>query len=72
LKIGDKFFTIAYFNNPRVIEAEVIDTENINGVEMIHIQNVEKPYDKWYISVEPLCQWKFATRDEAEKKLSEY
>lgn len=72
MKIGDKFFTIAYTKNTRVIEVEVIDIENINGIEMIHIQNTERHHDKWYISVEPLGQWKFATREEAEKRLSEY
>jgi len=72
LKIGDKFFTIAYTENTRVIEVEVIDIENINGVEIIHIQNIEILHDKWYISVEPLGQWKFKTREEAEKKLNEY
>ena len=72
MKIGDKFFTIAYTENTRVIEVEVIDIENINGVEIIHIQNIEILHDKWYISVEPLGQWKFKTREEAEKKLNEY
>lgn len=72
MNIGDKFFTIAYTKNTRVIEVEVIDIENINGIEMIHIQNTESIHDKWYVSVESLGLWKFITREEAENKLNKY
>ena len=71
MQVGDTFFTIAYTKNTRVIEVEVIDVENINGIEIIHIQNIKSHHDRWYISSE-LRQWIFKTREEAEKKLSEY
>ena len=72
MKIGDKFFTIAYTQNTRIIEVEVIGTEDIDGEKMIHIQNTEDCYDKWFIPETVLGQWKFATKEEAKKKLSEY
>jgi len=72
LKIGDKFFTIAYTQNTRIIEVEVIGTEDIDGEKMIHIQNIEDCYDKWFIPETVLRQWKFATKEEAGKILSEY
>lgn len=72
MNIGDKFFTIAYTQDTRVIEVEVIGVENINGEEIIHIQNTEMHCDKWYISTELLREWKFKTREEATKELSEY
>ena len=72
MKIGDKFFTIAYTQNTRIIEVEVIGTEDVDGEKMIHIQNTEEHCDRWYISETVLEQWKFATKEESGKILSEY
>jgi len=72
LKIGDKFFTIAYTQNTRIIEVEVIGVEDIDGEKMIHIQNIEDCYDKWFISETVLEQWKFTTKEEAKETLNEY
>ena len=72
MKIGDKFFTIAYTQNTRIIEVEVIGTEDIDGEKMIHIQNIEDCYDKWFIPETVLEQWKFTTKEEAKETLNEY
>ena len=72
MKIGDKFFTIAYTQNTRIIEVEVIGTEDVDGEKMIHIQNIEDCYDKWFIPETVLEQWKFTTKEEAKETLNEY
>ncbi len=69
---GDKFFTIVYSLNPRVIEVEVIGLEVIDGDMYVHFYNVERPRDKWFKPIEVTAQWEFKTREEAENKLKEY
>jgi len=71
MNIGDRFFTIAYTSNTRAIEVEIIDIENIDGTTCIHFQNVEDNIDKWFKPIEFIEQWKFNTKEEAEKKLKE-
>lgn len=69
MNIGDKFFTIAYSSNTRVIEVEVIGIETIDGTVYIHFQNVEDHIDRWFIPIETVLQWKFETKEEAENEL---
>lgn len=69
MKVGDRFFTIAYTLNTRVIEVEVIEVQNMNDTTYIHFQNVEKPIDRWFKSIDIMEPWIFKTREEAELKL---
>jgi len=71
MKVGDKFFTIAYTLNTRIIEVEVIEVKNMNDTTYVHFQNVEKHIDRWFESIEFMEPWIFKTKEEAELKLKE-
>lgn len=69
MKIGDRFYTIAYTDNPRVIEVEIIGVETVDGEEFVHLQSINNILDKWYLKVNFMNNWKFPTRKIAEKRL---
>lgn len=69
MKIGDRYYTIAYSHNTRVIEVEVLAIENIDDEEFVHLQNVDNIYDRWFVTLDFANQWKFPTRELAEVKL---
>jgi hypothetical protein len=71
MKLGERFYTIAYTSNTRVIEVEVIEIKDIDGATCIHIQNVKDNFDKWFLPEVILEQWKFDTKKLAENKLKE-
>jgi hypothetical protein len=71
MNIGDRFFTIAYKYNTKVVEVEITEFDDLDGNLMIHFQRVDKPLDKWYMTAEYMEQWKFKTREEAENRLKE-
>jgi hypothetical protein len=72
MQVGDKFYTIAYTYNPRVIEVEVIEIKEIDSIVYIHFQNTNDNFDKWFLQIETVIQWKFKTRELAENKLKEF
>lgn len=72
MRVGDKFFTIAYTSNIRVIEVEIIEIEIIEDKTYLHFQNIEVPIDKWFKSTECMKPWIFKTKEEAELKLNEF
>jgi len=70
MKVGDRFFTIAYTFDTRVIEVEVIGIEIIEGETYIHFQNVEQVIDKWFKTFDFIKPYIFNTKEEAESKLN--
>lgn len=68
MKKGDRFFTIAYTQNTRVIEVEVIDTEIINHIRYIHFQNIEDTIDKWFLPESYVNQWKYKSKEDAKEE----
>ena len=71
MNIGDRFFTIAYMYNTRVVEVEIIGLDNLDGNSMIHFKNVDNDIDKWYMNAEYMEKWKFKTREDADIRLKE-
>lgn len=72
MKIGDKFFTIAYSENTRVIEVEIIDIKTVDETTYIHFQNINDNIDQWYLPIDVVNDWKFETKLEAEVELLKY
>lgn len=69
MNIGDKFFTIAYTFDTRVIKVEVIGKETMGNTMYIHFQNIENHSDRWLLPIDNVLQWKFETKEEADNKL---
>lgn len=72
MNIGDRFFTIAYTLNTKVIEVEVINIEYINNITYIHFQNVAHYIDKWFLPIDEVNKWKFNTKEEAMIELNKF
>jgi hypothetical protein len=71
MQVGDKFFTIAYTWDTRVIEVEIIEIKTVMGITYIHIQDTEDNFNRWFLPIDVINQWKFDTKELAENKLKE-